>query len=200
MRRILFFILVVGFILMCWPGIAEQDDTLTNAVLYMIDKEPSHPKAGDFDYAAEIAAAMESAGEQYKIDPWLLVSMGHWESHYNPRIASLKKKGDAGEEGLLQCGKQCKASCDYFMDTIKGQILCGASWYAKADLACNAGEKEALTYYASGEVCVANLYRPKRCFDSDDPEACYKRAQGNLRAKVNRRLRLRNRLKNQFGA
>jgi len=178
---------------------ATGDDRLTAAIAFLIDREPGHSKKGDLEYAKEISEAIESAALRYGESQWLIASMAYWESHFRPDVLSLKKKGKADEKGMLQCGKKCAAECPHFLDTVEGQALCGVFWLDIANKACQSNDAAALTYYASGEVCDAKDYKPKRCLEEDNTEQCYKTAQGNLRAKVRRRVNLANKLKNTFG-
>jgi hypothetical protein len=171
-----------------------------NAVMFMIDKEPGHPRKRNTIYANEIAEAVDRAAAEYKHDPYLLISMAHWESRFRPDVLSLKKKGPAKEKGLLQCGRDCAANCPHFMDTIEGQALCGANWLAEARAVCPDSIRETLTYYACGTACKAKNYKPSWCLDREDPKACYKREQANLKAKVTRRLSLAKKLRSRFAS
>jgi hypothetical protein len=168
-------------------GLSERGGPLALAVEFMIGRQPGHPKAGDPQYATRIAKAMVTAGEQYGIDPWLLVAMGHWESRFRPDVLSLKTVGPAGEKGVLQCGKQCARACDHFMDTVEGQALCGANWLRVSIDSCRGQSKRhsaefmGLVMYSSGTQCAP----------------VHGEGHG---AKAKMRTKLRNRLKNMFAS
>lgn len=160
------------------------DNNLVDAVSYLIDREP-HPKRGDLDWAVEMSNALEKAGEEYDLDPYLLAACADIESDFSPAVVSLKKLGPAGEKGILQCGKDCARNCPHFMDTAEGQALCGARWLRMAFDVCqgkggkHSDEWAALAYYASGQYC------------NPPPDH-------NSVWKANKRIRLRDRLKNRF--
>jgi len=196
--KILFLTALLSLVALSAHG--DGGTRVQDAVMFMINKEPGHSKKNNTQWAGEIAEAINKAARANSHDPYTLVSMAHWESRFRPDILSGKTKGPAEEIGLLQCGKQCANYCPYFMDTIEGQAMCGAIWLAKAKEACPNSLKETMTSYAAGAVCDAEKYKPKWCQDTDDPEACYKKEQRNLRAKVNRRLKLAKRLRNRFAS
>jgi len=151
---------------------------ITKAVTFLI-KRDTHPLQNNPARIAEISVALCDAGSHYEVDPYLLTAMAWYESHFQPAILSLKKKGKAGEKGLLQVGKQGAGSCPYFMDDVAGQALCGARWLSQAYRECGDGASDdnAVAMYADGTTCD-------------------KRKSTHLKWVVNRRINLRNRLKN----
>jgi len=178
---------------------ADSHDGVRDAVLFLIDNEPGHPKKGDAAFAGEIAGALVTAAAYKKFDEYDLVSCASYESNFLPAVLSLKKKGPAGEEGILQCGRECKRTCPHFMDTIEGQAMCAVRWMAEARAVCPGSIKETLTFYASGQVCDADEYDPGWCRTADDPGACVSKERKTLKFRVNRRVRRAERLRNRFG-
>lgn len=191
--------LVALFSLVAVSAYGDGSTGIQNAVTFMIDKEPGHPKKDNQIWAAEIAEAITKAATANDHDPYLLTSMAHWESRFRPDILSGKTKGPNGEIGLLQCGKDCASNCPHFMDNVDGQAMCGAMWLTKAKTDCPDSLEETLTAYAGG-VCSADKYNPKWCQDKDDPEGCIKKEQRKLKAKVRRRINLAVRLRNRFAS
>lgn len=182
MRKLILFFMITLTASIC---LAQSVNTgLVEAVSYLIEKEP-HPKQGDVEWATEIAVAIENAAKVHDLDPWLLMAMAEIESDFTPAVLSLKKLGPAGEKGLLQCGKDCARKCPWFLDNVSGQALCGARWLRMAWDACegkggkHSDEWAALAYYASG----------KYCNPPPDHDSVWK---------ANKRVRLRDRLKNRF--
>jgi len=151
---------------------------ITKAVTFLIERD-THPLQNNPARIAEISVALCDAGSRYDVDPYLLTAMAWYESTFNPAVLSLKKLGKAGEKGLLQVGREAAASCPYFMTDVKGQALCGARWLSQAYRECGDGasDKQGLAMYASGNTCT-----PK--------------GDKHLTWVVNRRINLRNRLKN----
>lgn len=191
--------LVALFSLVAVSAYGDGSTGVQNAVMFMINKEPGHPKKNDQVWSAEIANAIQKAATTNSQDPYLLVSMAHWESRFRPDILSGKTKGPAGEVGLLQCGKDCASNCPHFMDTVDGQAMCGSLWLSKAKTDCPNSLEETMTAYAAG-VCDADRYSPKWCQKKDDPEDCIKKERRKLKAKVTRRLNLAKRLHNRFAS
>jgi len=132
-----------------------------------------------------MANALDKAAQEFSLDPWLLVAMAEGESDFTPAVISLKKLGPAGEKGILQCGKDCARKCPYFMDDVEGQAMCGARWLRQAMDTCqgkggkHSDEWAGLAYYASG----------KYCDPPPDDDSVWK---------ANKRIRLRDRLRNRF--
>jgi hypothetical protein len=174
-------------------GVAQSVNSgLVDGISYLIEKEP-HPKHGDIEWATEIAMAIEEAAIAYDLDPWLLTAMAEIESDFTPAVLSLKKLGPGGEKGLLQCGKDCARKCPHFMDNVQGQALCGARWLRMAFDVCegkggrHSDEWAGLAYYASGKYC-------------DPPPDARPSEKGlTYKQKADKRIKLRDRLKNRFG-
>lgn len=167
-----------------WSAEGDHCDTqslagITEAVTFLIRREPGHPLRNDPVRIAEISVALCDAGSRYDVDPYLLTAMAWFESTFNPSVLALKKLGKAGEKGMLQTGKQAVADCPHFMDSVKGQALCGARWLAKAYRECGDGasDRQGLAMYAEGRTCDA-------------------KGDKHLEWVINRRVRLRDRLKN----
>ena len=181
--KMVFVFLVFVFLALVTIVIRVSCDPLTGtekAITYLINRDP-HPYQNKPAKIAEIARAIEKAAQMFDVDPLLLVAMAHFESHFSPQILSLKKLGKAGEKGLLQTGKDALRSCPYFVDTVEGQAMCGARWLRQGIDDCGGNEVGGLTMYASGNTCIA--------------------AKGDrLLWKVNRRLNLRNRLRNYISS
>lgn len=177
----------LGFVIVFGSLTAKTDlnDPLVKAIMFMIESESFHPKKGDVEFAEAMANAVKRAGEKYSVDPWLLAAMAHFESKYRPDIISGKVKGKAGEIGILQCGPDCARSCDHFMNDALGQAFCGARWLkygfdqCKDSISKKSDEWKALVMYASGHYC-------------NPPEGT------PFKWKANKRIRLRDRLKNKF--
>ena len=166
--------------------VAQSINTgLVNAIDYLIEKDP-HPKKNDPEWSVEMAQALDDAAKEYDLDPWLLTAMAEIESDFTPAVINLKKLGPAGEKGILQCGKDCYRKCPHFMDTVEGQALCGARWLRIAMDTCkgkggrHSDEWAGLAYYANGKYC-------------DPPKG------HNSNWKADKRIKLRDRLKNRFG-
>ena len=151
---------------------------ITEAVTFLIHRDP-HPLRNNPARIAEISIALCDAGSRYDVDPYLLTAMAWRESTFRPNVLNLEKLGKAGEKGLLQVGREAAASCPHFMDTVKGQAMCGARWLAQAYRECgdNATDRQGLAMYASGDTCSM-------------------KGDKHLTWVVNRRINLRNRLKN----
>ncbi len=151
---------------------------ITKAVTFLIQRDP-HQLQNNPARIAEISVALCDAGSRYDVDPYLLTAMAWRESTFRPIVLSLKKLGPAGEKGLLQVGREAAATCPHFMTDVKGQALCGARWLAQAYRECgdNTTDEQGLAMYASGNTC--NMKGDK-----------------HLTWVVNRRINLRNRLKN----
>lgn len=184
---VVFILAVLGFALYSVNTAAAEGDHcdtqsiagIAEAVTFLIHREPGHPLRNKPERIAEISIALCDAGSRYDVDPYLLTAMAWFESTFNPAVLSLKKKGKASEKGLLQVGKEAAGTCPYFMDDVRGQALCGARWLAQAYRECGDGasDRAALAMYAEGQTC--NMKGDKQ-----------------LTWKVNRRIRLRDRLKN----
>ena len=174
MKKIIITILLTTSV--CMAG----DSDLTLAISFLIDRHDWHPKNGDADYAREMAEAIEAGAQRYNVDPYLLAAMANFESHFRPAIVSQKIKGKAGEIGILQCGPDCARKCPHFMDTAKGQALCGARWLRQSIDDCKGDEFSGLVMYASGHYCKAPKGTP-------------------FGWKARRRVMLRDRLKDRFG-
>ena len=166
-----------------WSAEGDHCDTqsvagITEAVTFLIHRDP-HPLQNNPERIAEISIALCDAGSQYDVDPYLLTAMAWRESTFRPDVLDLKTLGKAGEKGLLQVGREAAASCPHFMDTVKGQALCGARWLAQAYRECGdkATDRQGLAMYASGNTCDM-------------------RGDKHLTWVVNRRINLRDRLKN----
>lgn len=185
-------VVFVCLLLFCFASHTDERSRFVDAVLYLIDREPGHPKKGDRAWADSMASALINAASEYDRDPWLLIAMANPESKFRPDIISGKTRGKADEIGILQCGPDCRKDCPHFMDTVDGQALCGARWLSMAFDACEGrgGGKghtwAALAYYASGQYC--------------DPPAGVPEGKGlTYRQKADKRIRLRDRLVNRFG-
>ena len=157
---------------------AQSVAGITEAVTFLIHRDP-HPLQNNPARIAEISVALCDAGSRYDVDPYLLTAMAWRESTFRPAVLSLKKKGEAGEKGLLQVGREAAASCPHFMTDVKGQALCGARWLAQAYHDCGDGatDDQAVAMYADGKTCN-------------------KKKSEHLTWVVNRRINLRDRLKN----
>ena len=181
---------------------ADSHAGVRDAVLFLMENEPGHPRKGDAEFAGEIADALVVAAAYKNFDVYDLVSCASYESNFLPAVLSLKKKGPAGEEGILQCGRDCKKTCPHFMDTVEGQAMCSVRWMDKARAVCPGSMRETLTFYASGQVCDANKYKPDWCRALDDPAEqarCIAKERRTLKFRVNRRVRRAERLRNRFG-
>jgi len=175
-------------------GVAQEaTSNLVEAISYLIDRQDFHPKKGDRGWSTEMAAMLEEVAEEFDLDPWLLIAMANPESHFRPDIVNGEKLGPADEKGILQCGKDCLRNCPHFHDTAKDMARCGANWFRMALDVCegkggkHSDERAALAYYASGKYC-------------DPPPDARASEKGLTYAqKADKRIRLRDRLKNSFG-
>jgi hypothetical protein len=189
LKKLILFIMIT---LMASVSVA-QSTSLIDAVSYLIDRNDGHPKKGDREWSIEMAVMLEEVAEEFDLDPWLLVAMANPESHFRPDIVSGKKLGPAGEKGILQCGKDCLRKCPHFHDTAKDMARCGANWFRMALDTCkgkggkHSDEWAGLAYYASGKYC--------------DPPPDTRASEKGLTyvQKADKRIKLRDRLKNRFG-
>lgn len=192
-RVVLFMLVLAGLVAFALyavnvsAGEGDHCDTeslagITKAVTFLIHRDP-HPLQNNPARIAEISIALCDAGSRYDVDPYLLTAMAWRESTFRPNVLSLDKIGKAGEKGLLQVGREAAATCPHFMTDVNGQALCGARWLAQAYKECEgvapgkATDAEALAMYASGNTCDT-------------------KGDKHLTWVVNRRINLRNRLKN----
>ena len=153
-RALLTLLLIVG-VLICWLGHAaraygaEAQTTelqAADAITGLLER-PSpllRERSGEI---VEIARACVDVEERYGVPCLLLVSMMHHESRFDSTA-----RGAVGEVGLLQVHGVAAHGCD--LDTIAGQVDCGAVWLMRAYDHCHEDWFGALTAYAAANKCT----------------------------------------------
>jgi hypothetical protein len=121
-------------------------------ILQWMALSPNAPAVRDADYRAEIATAICAEAEEHDIPPALLASMAFYESSFDSRAV-----GKIGEVGLLQVHGAAAVGCD--LDTVAGQVACGAAWLARWRDACPKvhGWEQPLIGYASGACGTSSM-------------------------------------------
>lgn len=106
----------------------------------------------DKEYRIELATAFIEAGKKYNISAGILTSIAYWESVYKQRA-----EGDGGRSlGMMQTGRQARNACRCNMNTIAGQVDCGACWLDRGRSWCGS-LKGGLSAYACGRCRFANV-------------------------------------------
>lgn len=155
---LIFFGLFLATVEYLSAGEVETVENVTNAIDYLITDNDTGAYVIEFstEYKTELAQAFLGASSAYKIDVYLLVAIGYRES-----VFRMTQVGDNGRSlGIMQTGTMARRSCECSMDTVQGQIDCGACWLDKGRKWCGTIES-GLTAYASG-VCEAPNMRTKR--------------------------------------
>ena len=157
-RALLTLLLIVG-VLICWLGHAaraygaEAQTTelqAADAITGLLER-PSpllRERSGEI---VEIARSCVSTEARYGVPCLMLVAMMHHESRFDSTA-----RGAVGERGLLQVHGVAARGCE--LDTIAGQVDCGAVWLMHAYAHCHEDWFGALTAYAAANKCkpVAN--------------------------------------------
>ena len=113
----------------------------------------------DNQEAQELARAFESASLKFKIPVGLLVAIGYRESVFRME----NQIGDDGKShGLMQVGRKGRRDCFCDMDTLQGQINCGACWLNKGRSWCKSLDG-GLCAYINGE-CECKTVNSQRAF------------------------------------
>jgi hypothetical protein len=138
---------------------AGEREHVEDAILYTVSNHDNVlkyrysekvPAYTDKAYRQELAEAFIVASNAYKIDVYLLVSIGYFETIFRDLI------GDHGRSlGIMQVGIMGRKRCVFDMSTPQGQILTGACWLNEGRKWCGT-TKGALTAYASGKCTAPN--------------------------------------------
>ena len=119
-------------------------DAIVAIVLQWMILAPGSRPMVDHEYRSEIAAAICAEAEEHSIPAELLASMAFHESSFD--TAAI---GTRGEIGLLQVHGAAAAGCE--LESVQGQVACGAAWLARWREMCPAGGWYGpLVGYASG--------------------------------------------------
>lgn len=110
-----------------------------------------HPLTKDPETLIKIHNGVIRAADNHSVDKYLLLSMAWKESRFRADVLSRKKKGSKGEIGILQVHGVAARGCN--LDTIDGQLQCGAAWLAVGFQECKSTSK-AVGYYMSGK-CIS---------------------------------------------
>ena len=152
-RAILTLLLIVG-VLVCWLGHAARakatEAPLTelqaaDAITSLLEA-PSPLLKDRHPEIVEIARACVDVEQRYGVPCLLLISMMHHESRFDHTA-----RGARGEVGLLQVHGVAAHGCT--LDTIAGQVDCGAVWLLRAYDHCHEDWFGALVAYASANLC-----------------------------------------------
>lgn len=99
----------------------------------------------------EMAEAIVSAARKHEVPPLLLTTIIYHESTFE-----TSAKGALGEIGLMQVHGLAARGCD--LQTLEGQLDCGAEWLAHFYPKCQTW-KGAVTAYGTRGSCVATTPR-----------------------------------------
>jgi len=112
----------------------------------------------EYNEATQLSEAFKKAGGLYNIEPELLAVMAYFETVYRTNL-----KGDSGKShGILQVGKQGRRACECNMDTLQGQVDCGACWLDTGRTWCGSLEG-GLCAYINGD-CKCTTLKSKRAY------------------------------------
>ena len=109
----------------------------------------------DPEYRTEIAASIMDAQAAYGTPASLLTAIAYYESSFDSAAV-----GKLGEIGLTQVHGLAASGCE--LDSVRGQIMCGARWLARWKSVCGGDTwYRPLIGYASGscETSSATLRR-----------------------------------------
>jgi hypothetical protein len=157
-RAMLALLLIVG-VLVCWLGHAARaygDEAPTtelqaaDAITALLER-PSPLMRERSGEVVEIARACANVEDKWGVPCLLLIAMMHHESRFDHEA-----RGAVGEVGLLQVHGVAAHGCE--LDTIAGQVDCGAIWLLRAYDHCHEDWFGALTAYAAANQCkpIAN--------------------------------------------
>jgi len=156
------------------PNPYEQEE-VSSAVLWLTRSMPNHVIRKDSNTRERLVSAIVSSAAQYAIPPLLLTAIIYRESSFRPGIVADSKLKEAG---LTQVHGRAARGCD--LESIEGQVACGASWLREKTNVCGSLEGGLVAYGTAGQ-----------CKSSSPQVGIY----------VRRRMRLWNQLKQgQFNA
>jgi membrane-bound lytic murein transglycosylase MltF len=122
-----------------------------------VEHSPANPAYGDA-YRGRLTGAISAAAEKHNLPPLLIVAVVYRESSFKTEAKGFAK----GEMGLMQVHGRAAAGCE--LETVEGQIDCGASWLNQCREKCTT-VSGALTAYATGR-CKAKTKRVERLVKS----------------------------------
>jgi hypothetical protein len=109
------------------------------------------------EYRFELEAAFLSASDKYNLPVYLLIAMAYYETMFR------NQTGDNGRSlGIMQVGKMGRRKCQCDMDTVHGQIHCGACWLNMGRDWC--GSLDGGLYAYINGTCNPKNTRAKRAF------------------------------------
>lgn len=138
--------------------------TLVAAILVTLLAQPSQVRACQEGYCAgwaqEVADACELAGTALEVDPWLLASIAHAETRFDPERRSPTGKG-AGLWGLhpgSKHGRRAAAWCEADPDRCLLAHAIEAAAYLNTERRRCRGINGALRSYGSGRCAGPQKY------------------------------------------
>jgi hypothetical protein len=144
-------ILIILVFLGSIANTAVAEDNQNEAAVRYLMEHCEHPDRDDELKIRTIAQALEFAAYEYNLPGLLLISMAWFESRFRSDVLSSDAVEKAGEQGILQVGKQARiyGQCD--MNTVDRQAVCGAIWFRVGIDSCD-GER-GLVKYIGGKSC-----------------------------------------------
>jgi hypothetical protein len=123
------------------------------AIKHFMKACPGKPIMKNPEIREEMANAIVGASRAHGVPPLLLTTIV-----YNESTFEMSARGKLGEIGLTQVHGEAAKNC--VLDTISGQLDCGARWLAHYYPTCGDWEKS-LTAYATRGQCVSKSERTK---------------------------------------
>jgi len=127
--------------------------TVSYSIKYYLQYTPRHPLVRNSELRDNMARAIVTAAREHNIPPTLLTTITYLESTFD-----ITAKGALGEIGLTQVHGTAAKGCE--LETIKGQLDCGARWLETQYQKCGTW-KGALTAYATKGMCSTASGRVK---------------------------------------
>jgi len=154
----------IGFVIIlilavAWQCKAAEPMGRSDAILDLVTPRTSYrgrlPYNGkylkaykDAVYRSKLVVAFENAAEKFEVPTNLLIAMTYRETVFRTGLL-----GPAGEQGILQVGKDARRGCRRYckdLDTVEGGVFCGACWLARGRDWCQGDIIKGINAYVSG--------------------------------------------------
>lgn len=116
-------------------------------IRFFLRQSPCWGLAMDGRARREMAEKIAKAAADNGVPPLLLTLMAKRESSFSPEAIGFSR----GEIGILQVHGLAARGCD--LDTVEGQLDCGARWLRRSFNKCGAWDR-AIANYASGNCTI----------------------------------------------
>jgi hypothetical protein len=140
-------IVLVATIAGAEPVELEQDDRavvdVDRAIRFFLHESPCWGLAMDAAGRRAMAEQIAKAAADNDVPPLLVTLMAKRESSFDPSAIGFSR----GEIGILQVHGLAARGCE--LDTVEGQLACGARWMRRAFEVCGSWDR-AIVAYASG--------------------------------------------------